>query len=974
MTLGNKRFFFFDNKLSIQIFAFTLIVSLGVPQTADAQGLLQVSYQRNQTLLVRGDAHNNDLSIHQSKSGQLQIKNANGFIQVIGPKCKLVSPSLATCDRPDLIRVNGRSGHDHIKLNVNIESILNGGNGNDHIEGGGNSDRIRGGSGNDRLSGGMGDDILNGGNGEDELSGGEGNDLLFGNAGNDVILADPGADRISGGQGTDSVDYTGYSPFNFSVTLDEQANDGRPDEFDNVRTDVENVLGPEKKGSVHITSNTLHVWDGEDVNNTVIITDYGAPAGYFNIMTFGISNYEIGAGCAQGAFNFVVICQDFNNIEIRGEGGNDLLSVLIDRPATIYGGSGFDQISGGPGNDIIFGGAQADSIFGGGGNDELHGDSGNDRINGGNGAAPDADQIFGGTGTDIVTYFSHTTSVSVSFNGLSDDGAVGEGDNVATDVEQKATEFVSDLRVFSITSELDVAASVWSGSSTPFAIETVGDTQVVAYYEVVENAGTPQAKCLITIAARRLGTTQWTYRQLDWRERNPDINHPDLCDGPGYSGPKDTHNRIVLTIDRQGLLHIAGNMHNNYMRYWRTENSILDSLNALSTINRYPVIDPSTVNNPYLDHPRSGWRGAHFDRNYPYEKSVTYPTFQTANNGSLILTYRLGSSGNGDLWAAGFDSLTKRWSRTVDGPYLGFSPGQTTTSPYSESASWNGMEHIISTHRERQSGHFDRNMAKSLTYVRTGNWRDFQNAAGQNVQLPVTQTSVDAMVEQAIEGGIHQAHLGRDADDNPVIGYPIYDHAASPGGPFCPNELSSSGQRRVLKARVAIWRSGQWVKIDLACSSWVWGRDNPQGVPAGSPLDFWVSAPQERVINAQKVFVVFVAIKDQNKRYFVLDYETLAVISESGQAPGGVNQVKAWDSECASLLSFKSIPLNSPNYYNSPLGTWRTNFKESTGDADAGDYYRLAREVVQSSTWSVHDNNAPASRLRVTRKVCDKAN
>ena len=40
---------------------------------------------------------------------------------------------------------------------------------------------------------------------------------------------------------------------------------------------------------------------------------------------------------------------------------------------------------------------------------------------------------------------------------------------------------------------------------------------------------------------------------------------------------------------------------------------------------------------------------------------------------------------------------------------------------------------------------------------------------------------------------------------------------------FCPEEVAASMEGLVLKARVAIARSGKWHKLDLACSPWVWG-------------------------------------------------------------------------------------------------------------------------------------------------------
>ena len=75
------------------------------------------------------------------------------------------------------------------------------------------------------------------------ISGGNGNDILRGGAGNDLLMGGPGADSMSGGTGIDTAsfeDKTAAQPV--TVTIDDQPNDGQSG-GDNVRTDVENVIG-----------------------------------------------------------------------------------------------------------------------------------------------------------------------------------------------------------------------------------------------------------------------------------------------------------------------------------------------------------------------------------------------------------------------------------------------------------------------------------------------------------------------------------------------------------------------------------------------------------------------------------------------------------------------------------------------------------------------------------------------------------
>ncbi|MEA2709973.1 MAG: serralysin, partial [Phycisphaerales bacterium] len=139
------------------------------------------------------------------------------------------------------IVINGLAGNDELRVliglnGVNLPATLNGGDGYD------------------RLFGGVANDVLNGNLGNDILNGGPGNDVLNGNEGNDVLIGGPGADVFNGGSGNDTADYR-EARSNLVITLDNVANDGapalaatatapaRPAENDNVKGDVENVIG-----------------------------------------------------------------------------------------------------------------------------------------------------------------------------------------------------------------------------------------------------------------------------------------------------------------------------------------------------------------------------------------------------------------------------------------------------------------------------------------------------------------------------------------------------------------------------------------------------------------------------------------------------------------------------------------------------------------------------------------------------------
>ena len=107
---------------------------------------------------------------------------------------------------------------------------------------------------------------------------------------------------------------------------------------------------------------------------------------------------------------------------------------------TITGTNRGETLNGTPGPDVICGLGGNDTINGLGGNDTIYGGAGNDRINGGTGddqliGEAGADTLNGGVGADTVDYSAASVPLTISIDGQANDGARGERDAVATDVE-----------------------------------------------------------------------------------------------------------------------------------------------------------------------------------------------------------------------------------------------------------------------------------------------------------------------------------------------------------------------------------------------------------------------------------------------------------------------------------------------------------------------------------------------------------
>ena len=129
-------------------------------------------------------------------------------------------------------------------------------------------------------------------------------------------------------------------------------------------------------------------------------------------------------------------------------GPDHVVANLGDRDDAYWGWSGPNTVDGGAGNDNpITGAGGDDSLHGGIGSDELEGWDGDDLLDGGpgddylegiayveEGMTHGTDTYVGGGGYDTVTYEGRTEDLSLSPDGVANDGAAGERDDIGTDV------------------------------------------------------------------------------------------------------------------------------------------------------------------------------------------------------------------------------------------------------------------------------------------------------------------------------------------------------------------------------------------------------------------------------------------------------------------------------------------------------------------------------------------------------------
>ncbi len=287
---------------------------------------------------------------------------------------------------------SGGGEDDEIKNDI---EVVTGGSGVDTMTGtDGYAITFNGGGGDDVLTGADGNDTLNGDGDNDTLLGKDGDDVMNGGAGNDTFdeeTADNGKDTFNGGAGTDMVDYSGRS-VGVIVTMDgKTADDGEGGEDDNVKADVEDLIGTDQDDD--ITGNTLantitgglgddeldggagddvFYQDADDDGDDTIAGGLGVDTVDYADRTDAVHATLDGA-TASGKY-------DDQNTMMMEEG--DVLGTDIEN---LLGGDGADELTGNASSNELVGGAAVDTLVGLDGDDVLDGGGQADVLTCGNG-------------------------------------------------------------------------------------------------------------------------------------------------------------------------------------------------------------------------------------------------------------------------------------------------------------------------------------------------------------------------------------------------------------------------------------------------------------------------------------------------------------------------------------------------------------------------------------------------------------
>jgi hypothetical protein len=282
-----------------------------------------------------------------------------------------------------------------------------------------------------------------------------------------------------------------------------------------------------------------------------------------------------------------------------------------------------------------------------------------------------------------------------------------------------------------VVAEKIILDKIWSAVPVGFCLLTHGDKQYVAYYN---------AERRTVVGMRTLTDAEFIRVVLPSESGDPPRQSKATSTIQGW----DSHNYLTMAVDETGHLHLSGNMHVDPLLYFRSEKP--GDVRTMKQIK-------SMV-------------GKNEDR-------CTYPKFMHLKNGELLYHYRDGSSGKGNEIYNIYDTRTRNWRRFLDTPLI---DGLNRMNAYQRGPLLgpDGMYHLLWMWRDTS----DAATNHDISYARSRDMRNWENAAGQALELPITINSKGTIIDPVPAGGgiINTIHrLGFDSGNRVVVSYHKHD-------------------------------------------------------------------------------------------------------------------------------------------------------------------------------------------------------
>ena len=269
---------------------------------------------------------------------------------------------------------------------------------------------------------------------------------------------------------------------------------------------------------------------------------------------------------------------------------------------------------------------------------------------------------------------------------------------------------------------------VWSGHPVGFSLLTDGNRQYIAYYNAGRN---------MVVGQRDIGDENFSLHIMTPTTRQS-------AGGTSTVLGWDSHNYVTLGIDKEGYLHLSGNMHVNPLTYFRS--------NKPGDISTLVQVMEMTGKD---------------------EKRCTYPHFINNREGELLFHYRDGSSGSGNEIYNIYSCETKKWSRLLDTP---LTDGQGLMNAYQSQPVLlaDDWYHVYWVWRDTP----DCSTNHDLSYMKSPDLKNWFNAFGEPVTLPATLGKRSVIVDPVpVKGGMINlaAKLCLDENNKPFFIYHKYD-------------------------------------------------------------------------------------------------------------------------------------------------------------------------------------------------------
>ena len=274
---------------------------------------------------------------------------------------------------------------------------------------------------------------------------------------------------------------------------------------------------------------------------------------------------------------------------------------------------------------------------------------------------------------------------------------------------ENRAENVAELKVPTVTERI-VIDKIWSTVRVGYSLLTHGDMQYVAYYN--ENRR-------MVVGMRNLGEKEFKLMVLpsEFNEHPAKKTRGGTITSTiqGY----DSHNYVTLAVDQEGYIHLSGNMHVHPLLYFRST-----APRDITTLKQ----EKSMVG----------------DR----EGRCTYPKFKKSPDGKLIFHYRDGKSGAGGEVYNIYDVKSRTWSRFLNTELI---TGGMEMNAYQRGPRLgpDGKYHLLWLWRDTP----DAATCHDLSYARSPDLLNWENAAGEPLELPLRITSKGTIIDPVPPGG-----------------------------------------------------------------------------------------------------------------------------------------------------------------------------------------------------------------------------